>query len=185
MDVVTQHRRVVDGWISRVAQVGDDQWDLPTPCSEWSVRDLVNHVVGESLWTAPLLEGKTIAEVGDQFDGDVVGDDPAAAASRAAGEALEAAEQRLPQGGQVHLSYGDEDMEEYVRQLVADYLIHGWDLAKATGGDTDLDDDLVAEVSAWFAEREELYRNGGAIGPRTDAGGDAQSALLAAFGRTP
>jgi uncharacterized protein (TIGR03086 family) len=145
----------------------------------------VNHVVGESLWTAPLLEGKTIAEVGDQFDGDVVGDDPAAAASRAAGHALEIAEQRVPVGGQVHLSYGDEDMHEYVRQLVADYLIHGWDLAKATGGDTDLDDDLVAEVSAWFAEREELYRSGGAIGPRTDAGGDPQSTLLAAFGRTP
>jgi uncharacterized protein (TIGR03086 family) len=185
MDVVTQHRRVVDGWISRIAAVGDDQWELPTPCSEWDVRALVNHVVGESLWTAPLLEGKTIAEVGDQFDGDVLGDDPAAAASRAAGEALEAAELHLPGGGQVHLSYGDEDMHEYVRQLIADYLIHSWDLAKATGGDTTLDADLVGEVAAWFADREDLYRSGGAIGPRTEAGGDPQSDLLSAFGRTP
>jgi uncharacterized protein (TIGR03086 family) len=185
MDVVTQHRRVVDGWISRVEKVGADQWDLPTPCSEWNVRVLVNHVVGESLWTAPLLEGKTIAEVGDQFDGDVVGDDPAGAASRAAGTALEVAEQHLPEGGLVHLSYGEEDMHEYVRQLVADYLVHSWDLAKATGGDTSLDADLVAEVAVWFAEREELYRSAGAIGPRTDAGGDPQSDLLSAFGRTP
>lgn len=185
MDVVTQHRRAVDGWISRIATVGDDQWELPTPCSEWNVRDLVNHVVGESLWTAPLLEGKTIAEVGDQFDGDVLGDDPAGAASRAAGDALEAAELRVPGGGQVHLSYGDEDMHEYVRQLIADYLIHTWDLAKATGGDTSLDPDLVGEVAAWFAEREDLYRSGGAIGPRTEAGGDPASDLLSAFGRTP
>jgi uncharacterized protein (TIGR03086 family) len=185
MDLVTQHRRVVEGWISRVAEVGDDQWALPTPCSEWDVRALVNHVVGESLWTAPLLEGKTIEEVGDQFDGDVLGDDPAGAASRAAGAALESAEVRIPAGGQVHLSYGDEDMDEYVRQLVADYLVHAWDLAKATGGNTELDSDLVAEIAPWFAEREELYRGGGMVGPREEGGGDSQSELLAAFGRRP
>ena len=185
MDVVDQHRRVVEGWLSRVAGVGDDQWNLPTPCAEWSVRDLVNHVVGEGLWTAPLLEGKTIADVGDQFDGDVVGDDPAGAARRAAGQALEAADARVPQGGQVSLSYGQEDMHEYVRQLVADYLVHGWDLATATGGDTSLDPDLVEQVAAWFAEREDLYRSAGAIGPRGEGGGDPQSDLLVAFGRTP
>ena len=38
MDVVDQHRRVVEGWLSRVAGVGDDQWNLPPPCAEWSVR---------------------------------------------------------------------------------------------------------------------------------------------------
>ena len=49
--------------------------------------------------------------------------------------------------GKVHLSYGDEDMTEYVAQLAADHLIHGWDLAVATGGDTALDDDLVEAVA--------------------------------------
>jgi uncharacterized protein (TIGR03086 family) len=185
MDVVVQHRRAVDGWISRVADVADDQWELPTPCTEWNARDLVNHVVAESLWTGPLLEGRTIEEVGGQFDGDVVGADPAGAASRAAAHALEVAELRVPQGGRVHLSYGDEDMDEYVRQLVADYLIHSWDLATAIGSDTALDPDVVAEVAAWFAGREELYRNAGAIGPRGDGGGDPQADLLASFGRTP
>jgi uncharacterized protein (TIGR03086 family) len=185
MDVVDQHRRAVDGWTARVAAVGDGQWELPTPCEDWNVRELVNHVVGEGLWMAPLLEGKTIADVGDQFDGDVVGSDPAATASRVAAQALEAAQAHVPHGGRVNLSYGAEDMHEYVRQLVADYLIHSWDLAKATGGDTGLDPDVVSEVAAWFAEREELYRGGGAIGPRGEGGGDAQSDLLVAFGRTP
>lgn len=185
MEVVAQHRRAVDSWVARVAAVGVDQWELATPCSEWSVRELVNHVVGESLWTVPLLEGKTIADVGDQFDGDVVGDDPVAAASRAAGHALTVADERVPSGGRVSLSYGEEDMHEYVRQLVADYLVHSWDLAAATGGDTTLDAEIVADVAAWFAEREELYRSAGAIGPRGEGGGDPQSDLLVAFGRTP
>ena len=67
----------------------------------------------------------------------------------------------LPTGGTVHLSYGEEQMEEYVHQLAADHLIHGWDLAAATGGDTQLDEELVAELAPWFADREELYRRPG------------------------
>ena len=50
----------------------------------------------------------------------------------------------------VHLSFGDVTGEEYARQLVADLLIHGWDLARAIGADETLDADLVDEVAAWF-----------------------------------
>jgi ketosteroid isomerase-like protein len=85
----------------------------------------------------------------------------------------------------VHLSYGDEAPDEYVMQLAADHLVHGWDLAAATGGDTRLDPHLVTEIAAWFAEREDLYRAGGAIGPPGRATGDPQGDLLAAFGRPP
>jgi hypothetical protein len=84
----------------------------------------------------------------------------------------------------VHLSYGDEQTSEYVWQLAADHLVHGWHLAAATGGDTRLDPHLVSEVANCFANREELYRSAGVVGPRTaSAGDDAQTALLAAFGR--
>ena len=47
-----------------------------TPCTEWDVRALVNHVLGEIRWAVPLFAGSTIAEVGDRFDGDLLGDDP-------------------------------------------------------------------------------------------------------------
>jgi hypothetical protein len=47
-----------------------------------------------------------------------------------------------------------------------------------------MDDDLVAYVAEWFAEREELYRSAGAIGPRVEVSGDAQTQLLARFGRS-
>lgn len=184
MELMTLHRRVVEYWAARVAAVGDGQWDDPTPCVEWSVRDLVNHVVAEELWTAPLLRGATIQEVGSQFDGDVLGGDPRARARTAADGAQAVVDEIVPGGGRVHLSYGEEDVQEYVRQLCADHLIHGWDLAAAVGGDTSMDPEVVAEVAAWFAGREEVYRTTGAIGPRPPSPADPQSDLLASFGRT-
>jgi uncharacterized protein (TIGR03086 family) len=184
MDIGTLYRRTVEGWTARVDAVRDDQWAATTPCADWDVRTLVNHVVGEDLWTEPLVHGQTIEEVGDRFEGDLLGDDARGTAVRAAGVASAAVADALPTGSPVHLSYGEEALEEYVAQLAADHLVHGWDLAAATGGDTALDGDLVDAVAAWFSEREEMYRQGGVIGPRVDhAPGDAQSQLLAHFGR--
>jgi uncharacterized protein (TIGR03086 family) len=185
MDQEIVYRRTVDGWTARVDSVAPDQWDLPTPCADWNVRTLVNHVVGEDLWTEPLMRGSTIEEVGDVLDGDQLGHDPRAAARDAADRAIQVVAETLPTAGKVHLSYGEEDMAEYVAQLTADHLIHGWDLAVATGGDTSMDGDLVSAVAEWFAEREELYRAAGAIGPRVEVSGDARSQLLARFGRDP
>ena len=183
MDLNTLYHRTVEAWADRVNAVGPDQWDEPTPCCEWTVGDLTNHVVGEDLWTAPLVNGSTIAEVGDRFDGDLVGDDPVRAALDAAMEATTAVARRLPEGGTVQLSYGEEQLTEYVYQLATDHLVHSWDLAVATGGDTRLDPHLVSEIATWFAPREELYRGAGAIGPRGVSHGGAQGEMLAAFGR--
>ena len=183
MDTEEIHRRTVDGWRSSVDAVDASQWGDPTPCADWDVRKLVNHVVGEELWTVPLLQGSTIEDVGDRFDGDVLGDDPVAAARSAAEAAVTAVDDLLPQRETVHLSYGEERAEEYVLQLAADHLVHGWDLAVAIGGDTRLDEELVAAVADWFASREELYRGAGAVGARIPLNGDAQHDLLARFGR--
>jgi uncharacterized protein (TIGR03086 family) len=186
MELNELHERTVEAWTRVVEAVGADQWELPTPCAEWTVHDLVNHVVGEELWTVPLVQGGTIAEVGDTFDGDLLGEEPAARAREAATQAVSAVAERLPAGGTVQLSYGEEQLDEYVHQLAADHLVHGWDLAVATGADATLDPDLVEAVGAWFAEREELYRSAGAVGPRVaEPGTDAQSQLITASGRDP
>lgn len=181
MDAATLHRRTVTFWETRVDAIGD-QWSAATPCAGWNVHDLVNHVVGEELWAVPLLHGATIAEVGSRFDGDLLGEDPVATCHRAAAEAAAAGEESVPDQP-VHLSYGDEGADEYLRQLAADHLVHGWDLAVATGADPRLDPELVAAVAEWFADREELYRAVGVIGPHAAPGGDPQTDLLAAFGR--
>jgi hypothetical protein len=95
--------------------------------------------------------------------------------------------ERLPAGGLVHLSYGDENIEEYVRQLIADHLVHSWDVAAATGQDRTLDADVVADVAAWYTEREALYRSAGIVAERPSgaSGSTPQDGLLLAFGRDP
>ncbi len=185
MELDTLHARTVGAWTRLVEGIREDQWELPTPCTDWSVRDLVNHVVGEDAWTGPLVRGSTIEEVGDRFDGDLLGDEPVARARDAAVEAVAAVAERMPGGGTVHLSYGEEQLGEYVQQLAADHLVHAWDLAVATGADATLDPEVVDVVAAWFSEREELYRSAGMVGPRVAAGDDAQSRLIAASGRDP
>jgi uncharacterized protein (TIGR03086 family) len=187
MDLVDLYRRALDTFAARAGQVHPDQWNAPTPCAEWDVRTLVNHVVGEQLWSVPLFEGATVAEVGDRLDGDLLGDDPAATAASAADAASRAVEVPAVLERTVHLSFGDVPGAEYLSQLVADQLVHGWDLAVAIGADPTLDPDVVTAVSQWFAEREDMYRQGGAIGPRTDLPEDAGPAdrLLSAFGRNP
>jgi uncharacterized protein (TIGR03086 family) len=183
MDLNTLYHRTVECWADRVNAVADDQWDAPTPCRDWTVRDLVNHVVGEDRWTKPLVDGKTIAEVGDSLDGDLLGDAPLRGALEAAKEATTAVAEALPRGGTVHLSYGEEQLDEYVRQLAADHLVHAWDLAVATGGEIRLDPAVVTEVAGWYAEREHLYRSAGIVAPRAVSHGGPQADLLAAFGR--
>ena len=63
----------------RVRAVHPEQWANSTPCTEWDVRALVNHVVTEQLWAPLLLDGATVEDIGDRFDGDQLGDDPVAA----------------------------------------------------------------------------------------------------------
>jgi uncharacterized protein (TIGR03086 family) len=185
MELADLYRRSVEAWTARVDAVPADRWDGPTPCTDWTVRDLVNHVVGEDAWTVPLVRGSTMAEVGDSLDGDLLGDEPVENARRSASEALDAVAEKLPEGGKVHLSYGDEDLGEYLYQLSADHVMHAWDLAAATGGDTTFDTDLVEEVGAWFKDREELYRSAGVIGPRVEGDDDPQSELIGRAGRDP
>jgi len=185
MDTSAMFSRAVAEFGSRVRQIGDDQWQAATPDEDWNVRDLVNHVVGEDLWAPALLAGSTIAEVGDRFDGDVLGVDPKAAWAQASGAAVRAVEGEGAMDRIVHLSFGDFPGREYTLQLFADHLIHAWDLARAIGADERLDAELVVSCATWFAPVEDAYRGAGAIAARPPVPGDAdaQTVLLASFGR--
>jgi uncharacterized protein (TIGR03086 family) len=185
MDIAKLHRRAVEIFAQKAQRVADDQWAQPTPCDEWDVRMLVNHVVNEERWVKPLVDGKTIEEVGSAFDGDLLGEDPSAAVASASAEAAEAMDARIPEKVMVQLSFGETPVDEYAMQMMADHLVHGWDLAAATGQDRTLDAELVDVVLAWFTPQAEAWRAAGAIGPKLDVGGDPQSDLLAEYGRNP
>lgn len=184
MDVPELYRRASAEFTRRAHGIGD-RWTAPTPCQGWDVRQLVHHLVEEERWAPPLFAGETIDEVGERLDGDLLGADAVASLEDAAAAALDAVQDAGAMQRTVHLSFGDVPGEEYALQLAADHLVHAWDLARATGGDEELDPDAVAAVREWFADREALYREAGAIGPRVLVPSDAgpQDDLLARFGR--
>ena len=159
MDIPAVFRRSVAEFGTRAGQIGDHQWQAATPDEGWTVRDLVNHVVGEDLWAPPLLAGSTIAEVGDRFDGDVLGAEPRAAWAAASAGAVRAVEENGAMDRIVHLSFGDFPGREYTLQLFADHLIHAWDLARAIGADERLDRGLRRVL-------RELVRGRGGCLPR-------------------
>jgi uncharacterized protein (TIGR03086 family) len=179
------YARAVSTFDAALRAVSADRYAAATPCAGWDVRALVNHVVGEDLWAAELLAGRTIADVGNSLDGDLLGVDPLAAWSAAAGHA-EKALTDTADDAVVALSVGPTPVDEYLRQLAADHLVHAWDLATAAGANLRLDDDLVAAVADWFAPVEQAYREYGMIGERPLLAADAepQARLLAMFGRS-
>ena len=143
--------------------------------------------MGEDRWVEPLVAGKTIAEVGDALDGDLLGADPKAAAEAAGKVALAAFAERGALARTVHLSFGDIPAEEYAWQMMADHVVHAWDLAAASGNELAVDDELVAACAIWWREWEEAYRGAGAVADRValPATASPQEQLVAAFGRDP
>ena len=185
MDVRELHAEGIQTFGAHLAAVPDEAWGWPTPCAEWDVRTLVNHVVGENRWLPPLLGGATVAEVGDALDGDLLGDDPHRSWEASARSALAAAE-GVDLDGIVHLSFADVPASEYLWQLTADLLVHAWDLAHATGQAESIPADVVEPVATWFDSAEALYRGAGVIGPAVEVDGpDPFAVLLGRFGRDP
>jgi uncharacterized protein (TIGR03086 family) len=183
--VVELHARAVEEFGRRVRQAPEDRWTSPTPCPDWDVRTLVNHLVSENRWTPPLLEGVTIEEVGDRFDGDLLGDDPKAAWEESARAAVEAVGAPSAMDQIVHLSFGDHPAAEYLWQLFNDHLIHAWDLARGIGVDDTLDPELVEISYARSKPEEDMLKSFGVFGEKVTPppGADRQTELLAVFGR--
>jgi len=161
------------------------QWSGPTPCTEWDVKQVANHIIGENLWAGELFNGRTIAQVGTRFDGDLAGIDPVAAYRTSMDAARSSVEAPGAMEITCHLSFGDVPGAEYAGQLFMDLLIHGWDIAKATGQDTRLDADLVAACLPIAHQMTSQFRSAGVFGEDLPVAPDAdpQVRLLALVGR--
>ncbi|HWB71947.1 MAG TPA: TIGR03086 family metal-binding protein [Egibacteraceae bacterium] len=185
MDIREALRRAVGGFDRRIEAMSAAQWHGPTPCSEWDVHALVNHVVYELRWIPPLLAGSTVDEVGDRFEGDLLGDDPRGAWKAAARDALDAAGRGGVLTQPVQLSSGERSGEDYLTEVTTDVTVHTWDLARAVGADERLDPELVEVAYAMLEPQVEEWRAGGAFGAAVTvpAGADRQTQLLALVGR--
>lgn len=184
-NIAELYQKANDRFEEKVRGIRDDQWTDWTPCTEWNVRALVHHLVSENAWIPPLLEGRTIGEVGDALDGDLLGEDAKAAWQLRADAARAAVGEDGALDRIVHISRGDVPGGEYVFEVLADLTIHGWDLARALGVDETIDPDLLEPVYAYYEPLMALLKAGGGYGPQVEAPPDAdrQTKLLAMLGR--
>ena len=168
----------------RVDAVAPDQWEDPS-LPGWTVADLVAHLVTEQLWVPPLLAGEPYLE-GRFPEGtsDLLGSDPFTGWESAADDALSAFAEDDALIRTVHLSRGPTPATEYILEMTADLTVHAWDLAQATGGDTELDGELVTAALV-YAERLPAEGMPGLLDPPLDVSEAAppQMRLLARFGR--
>ena len=184
-DLATLHRDALDATRRYVAAIGDEQWALPTPCQGWTVRDLLNHIVAGNLWAAELARGRSIADIGTALDGDMVGDSPLAAYDASAEAAAQAFEVPGALDAPCLVSYGPVPGSVYAGHRFLDVLVHGWDLASATGQSADLDPRLVDACWDVVTPQLSLLQASGMFGTctRERVEGHGQTDLLAALGR--
>jgi uncharacterized protein (TIGR03086 family) len=129
-----------------VAGIQPDQLASATPCTEWTVRDVLNHVTG----TIQMFSARAQDEVSDWdpfgVPADVVGDDVSATYAAATAESV-AAWRKRGTDGLVTLNVGDLPAEVALAIQFTDNLVHAWDVARATGQAFDVPENLVA--AAW------------------------------------
>jgi uncharacterized protein (TIGR03086 family) len=185
-DIAELHAQALDATGRIVRSVPADRWHAATPCAGWDARALVGHLVSGNLWAAELAVGETIEGVGTRLDGDLLGGDPAAAYEKSAAAAAAVFRRPGALDAPCAVSYGPVPGSVYAGHRFLDVLVHGWDLAVATGQDYALDPDLIQACRQIIEPQLEAFRSVGALGPEVAVPADAsaQTRFLALLGRT-
>jgi uncharacterized protein (TIGR03086 family) len=140
MDPLVAHQRAQDAFGGVLVNVGPDQLGAPTPCSEWTVRDLIEHVLFGNEQVG--IRSGCNEQPAGRPDGDM-------AAHRATAAAAQEIFAR-PDGMSLmfKLPFGEIPGQLFIGMRSSDVLTHAWDLATATGQSTDLDPELATEQLA-------------------------------------
>lgn len=172
-----------------IRDIKPDQLDAPTPCALYDVRGLLNHLM---FW-GPSLEGAGRKETlpppaAAEADLDITHGDWASALV----EQLErtAAAWSTPEAweGTTHMGGPTELPSSLVGgMVVVEIMVHGWDLARATGSRQGWDDDLLRYVREEIPKSAEQGREMGLFGPEiaVPAGSSVLDHLLGMTGRDP
>jgi uncharacterized protein (TIGR03086 family) len=179
--------RAGEGFAQRLARVQPDQWTAPTPCTEWDVRALVNHVVGANRRYTLLLHGATAGEVDATRTVDHLGLDPVASFVATATELNAAFREPDALNRTAHHPAGEHTGTQLLEMRVLDVAVHTWDLARAIGAEESLDRDVI-EFALTLQDTFEAGRERGSFAPppgKTPAHLSAQARLLHLLGRRP
>lgn len=187
MDAKDFYGKCLEAATAIVRQVTPDMLANETPDDEWNVRDLVGHMLYEVVWVPDMVTGKTMAEVGGKFEGDLLGDDPKqlsaiwGAAANKTQQAVEAADLDAT----AHLSYRDTTNKSYLKMTGGDILVHAWDLAKGIGVPISWPADVATDM--WQNVKGRDMGGSGLFKPAVKVPDDAsdQDKILGLFGRDP
>jgi uncharacterized protein (TIGR03086 family) len=127
-----------------IAGVRPDQLDLPTPCSEWDVRALVNHLVGGHFYFTAALRGQQMDA--NATPPDFAANNPAGTFAQASGEMLKAWREPGAMDRTVQTMVGAMPAVVLIGMWTNDNVVHAWDLARATGQDESLDPELATQM---------------------------------------
>lgn len=147
-------------WISLQAHAADlydevladvTDWDAATPCSSWTAREVLAHVVDEQLWVPGLLAGGTVDEVAEDLEGPLrrlggMSGPDLVDQWRAVRAPVAAAWRGTPDDDEVRLSYGSAPVGHYLAQQTFDLAVHAWDIAASQGRDLPWGDALEQAV---------------------------------------
>jgi uncharacterized protein (TIGR03086 family) len=165
---------------SIIGGVKPEQLNSSTPCSEWNVKALIDHLVGGAGFFAASLEGTEPQP--PSFSAGAQ-----AAYDEMTGKVLAAASKPGTLDKSYKTPFGEMPGSAFMFGAFMDTVIHGWDLAKATGQDTSMNEGHVAVISGAFAPQMDGMRQAGAFGPAVQvaANASAQDKLIGMMGRKP
>jgi uncharacterized protein (TIGR03086 family) len=176
--IMEQFEVATDSFTNLVASVRPDQIAIQTPCPEWSVQELVGHVVKGNLMFTRLFTGAEPPAV------DAVGDSVAAisVSAKALREAASA------EGALEHIfstPMGERPGGRLMAIRVVELSVHGWDLAQATGQSFELPEAIVETCFQVLRAMLPADRNGLPYGAEQQAGPEASPTqrLVAFAGR--
>jgi len=180
--IADRYRSLADAFEAKVAAVRPDDWDNPSPCAEWTVRGLVGHVVDvHGMMLRPLQSGLSAAPSVDE--------DPLAAFRSARADVQEVLDDPGVADTEYDGAFGRTKVSDTIdRFLCFDLVVHGWDLARATGQDETIPEAEVDRILA-FVEQigPETMRANGVTGDEVPVPASApkQHRLLGLLGRDP
>ncbi|RDI46148.1 TIGR03086 family metal-binding protein [Nocardia mexicana] len=186
-ETLRAYRRAQDELEAVLGKVGADQWDSPSACAEWTVRDIAGHVTWAQrqmcAWATGEEFGDRSGAPGSAHPAVQVGGDPVEdfRAARAACDAAltDAALARVTQ----ITGIGEIPLAAILPLLLTDSITHAWDIGHPLGMDIQLPPDLVARADEWA--RTNVVRAPGFFGPELPppADADEQTRLLSFLGR--
>jgi uncharacterized protein (TIGR03086 family) len=158
-----------------VGKISPDQLTNPTPCTKFTVRDVLEHMVGGATAFAAAFRGQPPPAPAPSTD-----------VLAAFGPALQDLAAAISQPGALQRTvaapFGDVDAEACARFVVLDGLVHAWDLAQATGQSISPSHALVTDVTAFAHGALDGLRDGDTFGPALAPPADATAMeRLAAF----